>query len=167
MILFLIVQRVKMKVCVVFQVVSQENSSVLKVDVSLFLGSVMERLTVAVVRMKLLAPALAQIKKCYAKKESVFQTGSGAMEYLIVGEEKTRKVEIKECRKTLFTLLVQVNCTCQSDEWRCQIGGGCVGLDKICDGTLDCTDRSDEWNCLSLENSTLKIRLLDRYFMLV
>ena len=40
------------------------------------------------------------------------------------------------------------------------MGGGCVGLDKVCDGRVDCLDSSDEWHCLRLENQTLTVRLV-------
>ena len=39
--------------------------------------------------------------------------------------------------------------TCGEGEYKCENSGICIGIDKICDGTVDCPDNEeDEWTCL-------------------
>ena len=44
----------------------------------------------------------------------------------------------------LFSILA----TCGEGEYKCENSGICIGIDKICDGTVDCPDNEeDEWTC--------------------
>ena len=37
---------------------------------------------------------------------------------------------------------------CGVGEYKCENNGICIGVDKICDGTVDCEDNEeDEWTC--------------------
>ena len=37
---------------------------------------------------------------------------------------------------------------CGVGEYKCENSGICIGVDKICDGTVDCPDNEeDEWTC--------------------
>ena len=37
---------------------------------------------------------------------------------------------------------------CTVDQYKCEVSGKCIGIDKICDGTKDCPDNEeDEWTC--------------------
>ena len=37
---------------------------------------------------------------------------------------------------------------CGAGEYECENSGICIGIDKICDGTVDCPDKEeDEWTC--------------------
>ena len=37
---------------------------------------------------------------------------------------------------------------CTVEQYKCEVSGKCIGIDKICDGTKDCPDNEeDEWTC--------------------
>lgn len=39
---------------------------------------------------------------------------------------------------------------CEQDQFKCQMGGGCIPIENKCDGIAQCADKSDEWDCLRL-----------------
>ena len=80
----------------------------------------------------------------------------------------------KKWSKMLISLNNQANCTCGSEQFQCQWGGGCiienfdtntntnifintntntgcVANDLRCNGNFDCSDRSDELGCREVE----------------
>ena len=37
---------------------------------------------------------------------------------------------------------------CTVEQYKCEVSGKCIGIDNICDGTVDCSDNEeDEWTC--------------------
>ena len=37
---------------------------------------------------------------------------------------------------------------CPFEHYKCEVSGKCIGIDKICDNTVDCPDNEeDEWTC--------------------
>ena len=36
---------------------------------------------------------------------------------------------------------------CTVDQYKCEVSGKCIGIDKICDGIKDCDNNEDEEEC--------------------